>query len=104
MRYVLEGEWTGYVSSQFRVVHRAVITARQAKRLELLPEIHFTDGTRLLLTVREATPRERVQEIRGYRQLIENCLRLGVNSVAAVHKIQNAALTAEADKAAALDA
>ena len=100
MRHVLEGEWTGYVSNQSRVVHRAVITARQAKQLESLHEIYYTDGTRLVLTVREAAPRERVQEVRGYRQLIENCLRLGVNSVAAMHKIQYAALTAEANKAA----
>jgi len=78
-RYVLEGEWSGYRSGQRKVVHRVVIT--RPDKYKHLTWIQYTDGTTLTLSVRECTPRERVQEIRGYSRLIEDCLRHGVNRV-----------------------
>ncbi|WP_316176278.1 hypothetical protein [Bradyrhizobium sp. SZCCHNRI1073] len=75
-RYVLEGEWSGYVSRQRRVVHREVVTDRKrVERLRQMYCIRYTDGTALLLTLREAEPRERVQEIKGYSSLIRECER-----------------------------
>jgi hypothetical protein len=70
MRYVLEGEWTGYTSGHRRVVHRQVIYERRARRLKSLHEIVYTDGTSLILTLREARLCERVEEIHSYDELI----------------------------------
>jgi len=70
MRYVLEGEWTGYCSSQQRVVHREVISERRRERLNGLHAIQYTDGTKLLIHIREAKPRERIAEVHSYRELI----------------------------------
>lgn len=73
-RHVLEGEWTGYVSSQRRVVHREVITSpKRVDRLRNLHSIRYTDGTCLILRLREALHREHVQEIHGYDSLIREC-------------------------------
>jgi len=73
-RYVLEGEWTGYVERQRRVVHREVITApTRIERLRNLHAILYTDGTSLILRLREAEHREQVKEIRGYTDLIREC-------------------------------
>lgn len=73
-RYVLEGEWTGYVSSQRRVVHREVVTLpKRIDRLRTLHSIRYTDGTCLILHLREALPREHVQEIQSYGSLIREC-------------------------------
>jgi hypothetical protein len=79
MRYVIEGTWRGYRSSQDGVYHREVYkTNRKAspfiealKRLHSLP---FGDGTALILSVREAKPREKVQEKHGYRQMIRDAV------------------------------
>lgn len=75
-RYVLEGEWTGYSSSQQRVVHREVIGAKRAEVFKLTT-ILYTDGTRLLLRARPCEPRERVQTIQGYTSLIWQAERTG---------------------------
>jgi hypothetical protein len=86
-RFVIEGEWTGYSSSQQRVVHRTVHPASY-KRLRTWAEktygIRYTDGTLLLLRVRDAKPRERVQVMRGYDDLIRDCQFYDVDSVAAL--------------------
>jgi hypothetical protein len=71
MRYVLEGEWTGYTSSQRRVVHRQVVYGRRARRLKNLHAIVYSDGTSLILTLRKARLRERVEEIHSYDELIQ---------------------------------
>lgn len=68
-RFVLEGTWSGYQSSQRRVVHRAVTT--HPKRYEKLKTIRYTDGTTLDLTLRPCNPREKVAEYDGYSSLIE---------------------------------
>jgi hypothetical protein len=75
MRYVLEVEWTGYLRLQ--IVHREVIGAKRALRLEKLHVIRYTDGTALLIYVRPAKYRERVQAIRGYNELIRTAERSG---------------------------
>lgn len=79
-RYVIEGEWSGYRSSQRRVVHRAVTTRPQ--RYQGLKAIQFTDNTLLSITLRECEPRERVQEIKGYVNLIEDAADTGLAFVA----------------------
>jgi len=80
-RYVLEGEWSGYRSSQRRIVHREVITKQRADRLRNLSSIQYTDGTRLDIYVREAEPRERVSQINGYNSLIRQAERTGESYV-----------------------
>ncbi len=69
-RYVVECVWSGYRSSQARPCHRRVITKGMAERLRKIQAIVFTDGTNMSVDVREAKPRERVQEIRGYDELL----------------------------------
>lgn len=83
-RWLIEGEWSGYTDGQRKVVHRKVIQGRPKFRIaiERLRCITYTDGTRLLLTVRDCKPREKVVEINGYGSLIEDCVRHNVNSVA----------------------
>lgn len=84
-RFVIEGEWSGYRSSQQRVVHRQVYPGGRNKLREWAEKTHgirYTDGTMLYLTVRDCKPRERVKEIRGYTSLIEDCFHNQVSSVA----------------------
>lgn len=83
MRYILEGTWSGYNSNQARIVHRTIETSQ--KRIEALKQLHciqYTDGTCLYLDIREARPREKVVEIKGYSSLINQCLQHKVNKVA----------------------
>lgn len=81
-RFVVEGTWSGYRYSQSRTVHRVIV--KDPEPYLGLMDIHFTDGTRLSLSVRECAFKERVQEIHGYDQLISDCLRYRVNSVSAL--------------------
>jgi len=82
MRYVLEGEWSGYTSAQRHVAHREVIDTRRhgkerIERLGVLRTIVFTDGTSLNLSLREAEPREVVPEKLGYPSMIRDAEALG---------------------------
>jgi hypothetical protein len=55
------------------MVHREVIPSSCRKRIERLRNLHsigYTDGTSLILTLREAEPGERVKQIDGYSSLI----------------------------------
>lgn len=79
MRYIVEGTWTGYVSRQSRVVHREVITPKRAAALKRLHKIIYTDGTALLINVRESKYREKVTEIHSYTDLIREAERSGQN-------------------------
>lgn len=72
MRYVLEGTWTGYTSAQSRVVHREVVDERRAERLRNVRSIRYTDGTCLLLDLRPALPREKVESKLSYSSLIRD--------------------------------
>lgn len=75
-RYILEGTWSGYRSSQRRVVHRQVI-----RKLVSLSCICYTDGTKLDISVRPAKKGERVKEIHGYTSLIRDALALNKDYV-----------------------
>src|SRR3954465_15480162 len=83
-RFVIEGEWLGYRSSQDHIVHVSVHAGTE-KRLRAWAEktfgITYTDGTRLALTVRDCKPRERVSERRSYMGLIRECANEDVSSV-----------------------
>lgn len=80
-RYVLEGEWSGYRSSQRRIVHREVVSAKRAERLKNLHSIQYTDGTCLYIEVREAKYREKITPIRGYSSLISQAEHTGKSYV-----------------------
>ena len=87
-RFIIEGTWSGYTSSQSRIVHRQVYPAsRKALRkwAEKTYGIRYTDGTVLLLSVRDCKPRERVSEIKAYTSLIQDCAHYNVDSVEALH-------------------
>lgn len=78
--HTIEGTWTGYTSSQRRVVHRE--HTRSESRIEAvrkLGSIAYTDGTRLLLHVSEG---KRGKPKDGYGSLIRDCIAQGVNTVA----------------------
>ncbi len=86
-RFVIEGEWLGYRSSQDRIVHRTVHKAAYKALRAWAEKTHaivYTDGTRLRLSVRDCKPREKVQEIHGYDSLISACCRHDVSSVDAL--------------------
>lgn len=70
-RFVVEGEWSGYYSRQRRVVHRTVHTDFRVG-YENLHSHAFGDGTCLLISVRNAKPRERVEQIHGYDALLRD--------------------------------
>ena len=80
MRFVVEGEWSGYTSAQRRIVHRSVHT-RDREKFAALRAIRYSDGTSLILTVRDCKPREKVEEKHGYTSLIADCIRYGVSNV-----------------------
>lgn len=86
-RYVIEGTWSGYHSGQRRVCHRRVLTKRQAEAQSKISCIAYTDGTTLSLSVRPATFREKVQEIRGYDGLIYDAVRHGMTGYCSVDAI-----------------
>ena len=76
-RFVIEGTWSGYISSQCKVVHRTVISEKKVREIkeQKLTGILYSDNTWLTLQVREALPREKVQKMDSYTSLIDKCLR-----------------------------
>ncbi len=76
-RFILEGEWSGYTSSQQRVVHREIINKKRAERLRQLHKIVYTDGTSLMISVREAEYREKIQSFNSYGSLIRKAEKRG---------------------------
>ncbi len=83
--YKIEGEWSGYTSSQRHVVHRKYTTDRLlAEQVKKLNFIVFTDGTTLNLRVSESNGGVKEREIDGYSSLIADCLSQNVNTVAAL--------------------
>lgn len=97
-RFVIEGTWTGYRSSQERVVYRSVHTRTERKLLEWARKtygIRYTDGTMLLIRVRNAEHLERVKELKGgYGKLIQECVHYGVSSVQELVDIEQASKSA----------
>ena len=87
-RFVIEGEWSGYRSSQQRVVHRTVHNGSDKSLRDWAERtygIRYTDGTLLYLSVRDCKPRERIKQIHGYDSLIRDCHSKNVDSVAALY-------------------
>lgn len=89
--FMLEGEWTGYRSSQQRVVHRTYhgeSTLREKAFKEKVSSHHsirYTDGTALYLRVVENVRRTKAQpEIRGYCSLIKECAEFDLWTVEAL--------------------
>lgn len=83
-RFIIEGTWSGYRSSQQRVCHRTVHKGSEKNFrawAEKTYSISYTDGTCLILSVRDCLPRERVKPINGYTQLIKDCYYSNVDSV-----------------------
>ena len=80
MRYVIEGTWRGYRSSQDHVCHREVYKSNRAgggpflATLRKMYSIPFSDGTALIVSVREAKPREKVIEKHGYTTFIRDAV------------------------------
>jgi hypothetical protein len=94
-RFVIEGTWSGYTSSQRRVVHRTVHKASEKRLRAWLSKhsaISYTDGTFLSLSVRDCKPHERVKGIfDGYGSLIRECVWHDVSSVHALQAAKNPA-------------
>lgn len=70
-RFIVEAEWTGYTSSQQRIVHRSVETLFRAG-YDRVKWHSFSDGTGLAVSVRDCKPREKVKEIHGYSSLLRD--------------------------------
>lgn len=69
MRYVIECIWSGYRASQARPCHRVVVSKAEAMRYKDVQGVRFTDGTTMYVSIRQAKPREQVEEIHGYDRL-----------------------------------
>jgi hypothetical protein len=80
-RFVLEGTW----GSHGHVYHRQVVY--NPELYKDLKSITFDDGTTLRLSIREATPYEKVELIHGYDSLIDRCIRHNVCSVAEIKEL-----------------
>ena len=92
MRYIIEGEWRGYRSSQDHVCHREVYKSGRKVSLfiETLRRMHsipFSDGTALIVTVHEAKPREKVKEIHGYTDFIRKAVYAEMDKVSKEEKL-----------------
>lgn len=89
-RFVVECVWSGYQASQSRPCHRMVETQRyRVEALKQISAIQFTDGTTMSIDVRPCYPREKVQEINGYRQLLSEIIekkRSGFVTVASLQE------------------
>lgn len=89
-RFIIEGVWRGYRQSQDRIVHRTVHKANE-KRLRAWVEkthcIGYSDGTALILSVRDCKPREQVTQNNSYIGLIRDCAFHNVSSVDALYRV-----------------
>lgn len=81
--YMIEGTWRGYTSNQDRVVHRHYVSRQsEADAIRAIGyAIYFTDGTALILRVTEVRRRKEAEKL-GYKELIDDCVRYKVDSVA----------------------
>ena len=76
-RVVLEGEWTGYNSSQRGIVHRTVLPEISAKRFAHLHTIVFSDGTSLILHQHPVKRGEKIDVKDTYGSLIREASKIG---------------------------
>ena len=68
---MVEAEWSGYHSGQQHVCHRTVETLFRAG-YEAIHYHHFSDGTGMTVSVRDAKPRERIERKNGYGSLLRD--------------------------------
>jgi hypothetical protein len=90
MRWILEGTWSGYRSGQERVCHRRIL--KSMKSVEFWEPIHavvFTDNTTMTMRIREAKPREKVEEIKGYDALLMDFKIAGMTGYCYVRDLEN---------------
>ena len=82
--YCIEGEWSGYTSSQQRVVHREyTANPDRAEAVKKLGAIRYTDGTSLYLRVCSIRKKESIlPKIDGYTSLIDKAIQTGITDVA----------------------
>ena len=83
MIWMIEGTWSGYTSSQCRVVHRH-FTDNEKEATELNGKcITYTDGTNLLLRSRKCTHGEGKlpPEQKSYSSLINDCRQQNIWNV-----------------------
>lgn len=78
-KWYVEGTWSGYTGSQSKVCHRDYVS--NPEEIKIINSIRFTDGTRLDLEVKERKPREKIEIIKGYNDLIDECINWHVRSV-----------------------
>lgn len=71
-KYVIEGVWSGYKSSQQKVVHRTVEFCKPT-----VSTIQYSDGTTLDISVRNMKKYERVVVLDSYSKLIDQANRFG---------------------------
>lgn len=92
-RYIIEGEWTGYRSSQQRIVHREVTDNQKLAEVIMKQYgIRYSDGTMLILRVRAMAKGERAHDLRNsYGSLIRDCFRYGCWSVDGLIEAKKAA-------------
>ena len=88
-KFIIEGEWSGYTSSQRHTVHRTIHSDPELRAwAEKTHAIHYTDGTQLILSCRDVRIGEKIEEIHGYDVLIRDCKAQGVNSVSALLAVE----------------
>ena len=85
MRWIVEGIWSGYRASQSRPCHRVIVRNRKtAEAFAKIDTVVFTDGTTMSVPVREAKPREKIQEIHGYTSLLNDFRYRGMTGYCSV--------------------
>jgi hypothetical protein len=94
-RYVVECEWSGYHSGQQHICHRAVEPYYRAKKLESVRAIVFTDGTTMSVAVRPCAPRERVKQMIGYREVLDDARTYGLTGFVTIEAISAARAAAK---------
>ncbi len=76
-RHIVECVWRGY-RGQLVPCHRVVIRYRkEIQALQKITSVGFSDNTSMSVSVRLAAPREKVKEIHGYNELLDDCVRAG---------------------------
>lgn len=80
-QWILNGTWSGYSSSQTKIVHTAIISAEQYEKAKHLHTIMYADGTSLSLEFSEYNPNYPVHEKLSYKSLIDEAIKLGKSTV-----------------------
>lgn len=84
-RHVVEGIWSGYNGA--KPCHR--IVTKYPERFRAITCIGFNDGTRMSLSVRLCSPREKVQEIHGYDSLLQKVINQKLEGFVHVNDIKD---------------